>query len=167
MGVTLSAVGSTHDDSGTTLTATVGFGGAGTADVIVLDATGHEIDRAHVRFVAPATLACGQLGAAVSRTLEFPGLVTSGTVSLASASSPGILACRAEDAGGAPLLTVDAIHWEVQAGSHGTISVTSDDAFETTPALGATARVVTSGMGDATIQATLGTLTTDIAVTFH
>ncbi len=168
--VTISGVSTTTDDHGTLIQAHVGSDVAGVADVIVLDASGHEIDRAHITFVAAATLLCGELRTAVTRDLNFPGL-TSGPITVTMAamttSTATNLACRANDASGNALLTVNAIRWSIATGSVGTISVTSDDLFASSPAVGATARLVTAGTGSGTIHALLGTASTDIAVSFH
>jgi len=82
-------------------------------------------------------------------------------------STTTTLACRVNDAAGNALLTVDTIRWNVAPGAIGDIAVHSDDLFGTSPAHGATADLVTIGVGSGTIHAALGTLTADIAVTFH
>lgn len=169
--VTLTGFSTSTDDHGTLLQAHAGSEVAGTGDVIVLDAGGIEIDRVHLTWVNVDSLRCGELRSSVTRDLTFAGL-TSGVVVDAAmtpdeTSHSTTLACRADDAGGNALLTVDAIRWTLATGAVGSIEVHSDDLFGTTPAFGATARVVTTGAGSGTIHAVLGTATDDVSMTFH
>jgi hypothetical protein len=169
--VTVTGSSTSTDDQGTLLSARVGSEVAGVGDVIVLDGAGAEIDRVHITFVAAASIVCGPLTTAVTRDYTFPGLVSSSTVDVTmmagETSTSTTLACRATDASGNAMLTVNAIRWSLAAGSEGTIMVRSDDLLGSTPAVGATARVVTMGAGTGTVHVMLGTATADIAVTFH
>lgn len=170
-GVNITGLQVSTDDHGALVQAHVAASAAGLIDVIVHDASGREIDRAHITFVTAATLRCGELRSSVTRDLNFPGLTTGVTVDVATpAGSSGgstTLACRADDASGNALITVEAIRWTVASGAVGTIDVHSDDLLGSTPADGATARVTTVGTGHATIHAALGSIGADVAVTFH
>lgn len=169
-GVSVTGFSSTTDDNGILLSAHVGMDAAGVADVIVLDGSGHEIDRAHITFVAPAAMVCGELRTSMTRDLNFPGL-TGGPISVtmdaAATSSSTNVACRVNDASGNALLSVNSVRWSIATGSEGMIRVTSDDLLGSTPAVGATARLVTMGTGSGTLHAMVGTVSTDVAVTFH
>ncbi len=171
VGATINGFGTSSDDHGTLLQAHVSSAVAGVADVVVLDAAGHEIDRAHLTFVSVARLTCGELRSSVTRDLTFAGL-TSGvpvTITRDAMATGGTttLACRADDASGNALLSVDAIRWGVAAGAVGSLEVRSDDLLGSVPAFGATARVVTVGEGSGTIHAMAGAVSADVAVTFH
>jgi hypothetical protein len=170
-GLTLTGASSSTDDHGTLLRAHVGAETAGFGDLIVLDRSGHEIDRAHLTFFDPTRIVCGELATSVTRDLSFAGLVSNRTVEVTTAagstSTSTTLACRAEDSSGRAMLTVDAIRWTIADGAEGTISVHSDDLLGSAPAFGATARIVTVGAGHATVHATLGATAADIPVTFR
>jgi hypothetical protein len=169
-GVTISGVSTTTDDHGTLVQAQIGSDTAGVADVIVMDASGHELDRVHLTFVTAARLTCGELRSAVTRDLTFPGLTSAPvtvTMMAGTTSTSTTLACRADDASGNALLTVDAIRWSIATGSVGMIEIRSDDLLGSTPAVGATSRIVTIGTGSGTVHAALGSASADLAVTFH
>jgi hypothetical protein len=171
-GVTITHFTTSSSDQGTELQANVQSVVAGSADVIVLDAGGHEIDRAHLTFATPSTLVCGNVTGR-PRDLTFTGLAN-GPVAITEMLSDGggsttttILGCRVSDASGAALLSVDAIQWSIGSGATGTVTITSDDVLGTTPAHGATARLVTSGNGAATVIASIGTINQSTSVTFR
>lgn len=170
-GITITHFSTSTDDHGTMLSANVGSDTAGVGDVFVLDAHGSTIDHVQMTWVAATTLFCGELRSSVTRDLGFPGLASGVTVEIVTppmaTGGSTTLACRATDASGNALLSVDAIRWNVADGAVGTIDVRSDDLFGTTPALGATVRVTTVGTGHATIHAALGSATGDVVVTFH
>jgi hypothetical protein len=170
-GVDITHFSTSTDDHGTLLRANVGSTTAGVGDVFVLDADGHTIDHVQMTWVAAATIVCGELRTNVTRDLTFPGLASGVTVEVVTppmgTGGSTTLACRANDASGGALLSVDAIRWNVATGAVGTIDVHSDDLFGTTPALGATARIATTGTGHATIHAALGAATADVTVSFH
>jgi len=171
-GVTITHFTTTSDDQGTLLEANVQSTSPGIADVIVLDASGHEVDRAHITFVTATAIVCGDVTHATHQ-FSFPGL-TNGPIAIVEMPADGgasvtttTLGCRVSDASGSPLLSVDAIGWTLAPGATGTVSITSDDAFGSTPAQGATARLVTSGTGSATVVASLGTISQSIPVSFR
>jgi hypothetical protein len=163
----LSTTTSTDDHGVVTVHVHLSATGPGQGDLRVLDATSAEIDRAHVTITAPASLVCGFVPADHPREYTFASLMQSNPIVLSSAASDNRLGCRTLDASSRPLLTANAILWHVESGAHGTISVASDDLLATMPAHGATARVSTMGQGDATITASLGTLTQALPITFH
>jgi hypothetical protein len=157
------ASSSTDDHGVVTMTATVRGIAAGVGDIVVADIFGHEIDRAHVTFVTAIALTCGLLGSTVTRDLTFHAL-SSEPVTMVSGGTT-TLACRATDAAGNPLLTVDAITWTVVPGGTADVSVRNDELFSWLgPVNGGTARVDASGSGTATVRATLGAISGDVVL---
>lgn len=146
---------------------------AGTLDLLVLDRDEQEIDRVHLTFTTASELECGRLDTSVPRDYELDGIVT-GPASIVETLSGGTtptadtaFACRALDASGHALLTVDAITWSIAPGATGSITVQNDHAILGGAAVGATVRVVTSGTGSGTVHAQLGDAGADVAVTFR
>lgn len=168
-GVDLSNVQPSSGDG--TIEALIGSANAGTFEVRIVAADGTVIDRAHFVFVAPAAIRCGRLSSAAMRDLAFAGLVPESSFEVVAAqgetTTSTSLACRVDDASGNPLLTARAVLWTIAPGSTGTISVVSDDLLGSTPAAGGTAKLRTTGIGSGTVHAAIGTLSTDIAVTFR
>ena len=154
---------STDDHGVVTMTATVRGMAAGVGDIVVADAFGNEIDRAHVTFVTATALTCGLLGSTVTRDLGFHAL-SSEPVTMVSGGST-TLACRATDEAGNPLLTVDAITWTVVPGSSADVSIQDDELLSWLgPVNGGTVRATASGSGTATVHATLGAISGDVVL---
>ena len=75
------------------------------------------------------------------------------------------LACRATDAAGNPLLTVDAITWTVVPGGSADVSIQDDELFSWLgPVNGGTVRATASGSGTATVHAALGAISGDVVL---
>ncbi len=170
-GVDITNVHTSSNDDGLILEANIGTASAGDVEVRVLAPGGEEIDRAHLIFVAPAAIRCGRLSTATNRDRAFAGLVAESTIEVVAVAgettTSTTLACRVDDASGNALLTVRAVQWSIAAGAVGTISMVSDDLIGLPPAAGGTARLRTMGSGSGTVHATVGTVSSDIAITFR
>lgn len=145
----------------------VGSAHAGTVDLMLSDDAGHEIDRVHMTFADATTLTCGEVGTSVVRDLAFDGLEPAPVVIDADPHGQVStqLGCRATDAQGHPLLTVDAVRWVVQDGATGEIALSGGNLLDGGATHGATVQLLTTGAASATIRASLGTLTADVPVT--
>ncbi len=123
------------------------------------------LDRASVEVRRATRLECGILSPSTDVSWDMPELSPTNTLALAfveEGESSGQLVCRASDAAG-PLLSVDAIVWEVIEG--GDILQLQGTGLFGGPMRGARLRYDTVGSGPARIRVTLGEVTQELAVT--
>lgn len=145
------------DDDGNE-SATLGIrAGSGTiGTIVVLDASGAELDRVSMRVARAVALECGRHASGDEDRWSFPDLRTSDAVEISLAAEPSDqrLACRAIDASGEPLLTVRAIAWTLESGAE--VVTLDDDSFASLTVSGARIHAEPIAEGEASVLAQLG-----------
>jgi hypothetical protein len=142
---------------------------AGTARVVLQDSAGGEIDHADFQVAAPVALECGRVRRQDRRELDFPDLSHQATITLTASSGDDVLGCRASDASGSALLTVEAIHWDVETPTAGSVQLASDELFPNpnAPATGGTVQAHGSPGAAAVVRASLDGISEPISLSFR
>ncbi|AKF04095.1 hypothetical protein [Sandaracinus amylolyticus] len=141
---------------------------AGTGTLRLRDrVTGDEIDRIRVEVREATELDCGALATGVDVMWDVPQLAPSDPIELlmpgiVSSEPDAQLVCRARDERG-PLLSADAIRWEVIEGAD-VIRLRTDGLFSFPPVEGARIRYDALARGEARIRVTLGEISRDLGV---
>lgn len=140
--------------------------GGGT--LVLEDATGAEIDRVSMTVRAATQLTCGSIpqGEGVDWQMTHLDASESLTLPLAPVDEAVQIACRATDESGEPMLTVRAIEWEVIEGtdSVGLLEDWLSEGLVTNVVHGARVHAHTLAPGSATVRATLGDASADLAI---
>jgi hypothetical protein len=166
-GAAIAPLAPTLENHDMTLIAHVTAMQAEPAQLIVQDAAGHEFDRVDLKIAHVASLACGLVRPHDRRRLDFPDLQPMVPIALTASAARNLLGCRAVDAKGDALLTVEAIQWDVETPTDGSVTIVSDDLAGTTPATGGTAVVHAVGSGSAVVRATLDGVDQRIAFSYR
>jgi hypothetical protein len=147
---------------------TVESASAGAGALVLEDASGDELDRVSMTVRTATQLTCGSIAEGENVDWQMTHLDASERLSLrmAPVDEAVQIACRATDESGEPMLTVRAIEWEVIAGtdSVGLLEDWLSEGLVTTVVHGARVHAHTLAPGSATVRATLGDASADVAI---
>ncbi|MCA9607312.1 MAG: hypothetical protein KC619_17020 [Myxococcales bacterium] len=146
---------------------------AGVVELAIVDDGGETVDASRFEVRAPVGLDCGRVPENAALGYEMDGLLTTNhrltLATLSSEESSPQLACLVMDADGAPLLSADLVHWEVE-GSPRIVRIQSEafDFIDDGTADGARIwvnRSAESTPGTTTIDASMGDLVERFEIT--
>lgn len=137
--------------------------------VLVLENALHEeVDRVSMTVRIATRLACGSIARGLTVDWQMTSLEESSglTLAMTPVDQAVQIACRATDDSGEPMLTVRAIEWEVIEGasSVGLLEDFLSESLVTDVVHGARVHAHTLAPGSATIRATIGDASADLAI---